>query len=335
MNKEFVFLKYPVKGETVKIQTERQKQFKHTISKTGNKNFNWKNLENSGKEDETFPEKCVLRWETKALESVVEISENLNFKNASVFKTTEKFLKITNLKANKKYYWRVNGCLAEVFKTEDVAPRWIETEGLTNIRDIGNWETLHGKKIKQGLIFRGSEMNSHHNITENGIKTLKEVLKIKTDLDIREEKECKIVSSPLGTGVEWVLIPAAAYGEFLEENQKQTAKKIFEILADSSKYPIYLHCWGGADRTGTIAFLLGAVLDVSFNNLITDYELTSLSVWGDRSREAEWFKTLLSELEKYGKPEESINKKAVNYLISCGIKTETINKIKQNLLENK
>jgi hypothetical protein len=57
-----------------------------------------------------------------------------------------------------------------------------------------------------------------------------------------------------------------------------------KFLADRNNYPIYFHCWGGADRTGSLAFLLGAFLGMTKEELIYEYEFTSLSCWGTRSR---------------------------------------------------
>ena len=41
--------------------------------------------------------------------------------------------------------------------------------------------------------------------------------------------------------------------------------------------PVYFHCIYGADRTGTLAFLLESLLGVGENELAKDYELTSFS----------------------------------------------------------
>ena len=49
---------------------------------------------------------------------------------------------------------------------------------------------------------------------------------------------------------------------------------------------IFFHCFGGADRTGTVAFLVEALLGVSESDMSKDYELTtySSSRVGDRLR---------------------------------------------------
>ena len=52
---------------------------------------------------------------------------------------------------------------------------------------------------------------------------------------------------------------------------------MFKYLSDASNYPIYTHCQGGADRTGTYAFLLNGLLGVSYEDLTRDFELTSFA----------------------------------------------------------
>ena len=52
---------------------------------------------------------------------------------------------------------------------------------------------------------------------------------------------------------------------------------MFTYLSDASNYPIYTNCQGGADRTGTYAFLLNGLLGVSYDDLTRDFELTSFS----------------------------------------------------------
>ena len=47
------------------------------------------------------------------------------------------------------------------------------------------------------------------------------------------------------------------------------------VFADSRRYPIYFHCWGGADRTGQLAFLLEGLCGVSEGDLCIDYELST------------------------------------------------------------
>ena len=54
-------------------------------------------------------------------------------------------------------------------------------------------------------------------------------------------------------------------------------KKFFEVLADESNYPVIIHCENGADSTGTMAFLINALLGVNEEDLIKDFELSTFS----------------------------------------------------------
>lgn len=50
-------------------------------------------------------------------------------------------------------------------------------------------------------------------------------------------------------------------------------KQIIRLLYNGQA--VYIHCMVGADRTGTLAFLLEALLGVSESDLSKDFELTS------------------------------------------------------------
>ena len=238
---------------------------------------------------------------------------------------------VGNLLSGQEYFWRVNGGEARRFVTAEAAPRWLHAEGISNVRDMGVWRTADGRRLKQGLIFRGSEMDTHHNIAEKGIAVMRDELGIRTDLDLRGEAVGKVSKSLMGDDIEFILIPSKAYAEFMEDDQKAVCKQLFDVLADETKYPFYFHCWGGADRTGTLALMLESVLGLSDEDMLRDYELTSLSVWGERSRKSELFVSLMEALDRY--PGFSIRESAVNFLRSCGITEETFEKLRNNLTE--
>ena len=82
-----------------------------------------------------------------------------------------------------------------------------------------------------------------------------------------------------------------------------------------------------------MSFLLGAILGMSMEDLIFDYELSSLSVWGVRSSESESFKTFLNILNDYGTKSDTIKTKCENYLISIGVTREEIEHIRDIMLE--
>lgn len=61
-------------------------------------------------------------------------------------------------------------------------------------------------------------------------------------------------------------------------------KPVFTSLANYDNYPVYMHCWGGADRTGTVAFMVEGLCGVSEEDLAIDLEQTAFSMFGNRYR---------------------------------------------------
>lgn len=319
----------PANGAVLSILNDLQREFVNKDVHSFNENYiNWAHLKRYREQDDTFPQLNTFKWETDEAESVIEISETANFSAPRVEKVQGRETQLHNFKANTTYYWRVNGSDAFTFKTEDVAPVFYEANGISNVRDAGNWKTKYGCRIKQGLLFRGSEMNKHHTITESGIDVMRNILNIKTDLDLRGEG-FELSHSPLGEDVKFTVIPCAPYKKFM--NDKETCKKLFDVLADESNYPIYYHCWGGADRTGTLACMLGVSLGMCEKDILLDYEITSLSVWGERNRVSELYQSFLEELEKY--EGETFEDKIISFIYSCGITEEQLDKIRSILLD--
>ena len=334
----------PENGSVQALLTEKQKEFlKRNRNDETPVDFDWANLRRDG-QDYTAPQGVAFAWETESGESIIEISENNNFIDALVFRTCEKRITILNLKIAQTYYWRVNDSDVRCFATEDMAPRWIYVGGLTNIRDQGGWKTTDGYRMRQGLIYRGSEMEwrSYHDsdpskephleLTEAGKETMLKQLKVKTDLDLRISAQGYLNETPLGDTVDLKLIPVSPYDEFLVESQKEKVKAIFELLANPKAYPIYYHCWGGADRTGTIAYLLEAYLVVPEKDIIDDYEITSLAYFGKRVRGSDYFVRFETALEKFD-PSGTMQSRSEKFLRSCGITEETLQALKTNILE--
>ena len=105
-------------------------------------------------------------------------------------------------------------------------------------------------------------------------------------------------------------------------------------MADASSYPVLFHCWAGADRAGTLAFLLNALLGVSLEDLIRDYELSSLSVWGSRSRSAVEFGRMLEVLSGFGGSSGAIGQQVEHFLLDSGVVSGEIRRFREHLLED-
>lgn len=321
-------LLYPNNGAIVEIQTALQREFIARNKCDGIENaLNWLRPHKQGQEL-SYPAPVRLVWETDAEESVLELSENGNFDNARVFFCDGTSLEVDNLLAGQKYYWRVNGCKPFWFETENAYPRFIRIDGCHNVRDMGS------EKIKQGILYRGSELNNTYNITETGKRIFTEVLHIKTELDLRQEALGKLDACPAGASVQLVQMPYRPYEEIFEDQHREMIVRIMELFADEGNYPIYFHCFGGADRTGMLALYLMAIAGDSEENMHLNYEMTSLSSYayqfnneGFRSRKSEHYTDFLSRIAPYA-PGEPYPNQLLAFLRSCGVTEECMAKIR-------
>ena len=220
--------------------------------------------------------------------------------------------------------------------TKDQVPRWIRMPDVSNVRDIGGWKTADGKyKIRQGLLYRGGEFDKGAHLTAEGERVITEVLKLKTDIDLRTYWgiEVGLMEYPLKkTGVRQILLPFPSV-DYGKPGSKKSIAELFHLLADRSIYPAYCHCAGGADRTGAAMFLLEAVLGLADEDLFTEFELTSFSKYGKRTRNGKTFQFLIRKLNEYGSDSDPYRKNAEAYLRDIGVSALDIQSIRNIFLE--
>ena len=173
-------------------------------------------------------------------------------------------------------------------KTYKIVPeggvRMIYTPSVWNVRDLGGWACTGGR-VKYGKVFRGGHFGS---ITDADKATIVDWLGVATDIDLRNNSETGgITTSPLGTGVEYFHQSLDFYANAVSTSAASARtvsvlKKVMACVAATK--PCYFHCMSGADRTGTIAYLLLSLLGVSQSDKDKDYELTAFSDEADGKR---------------------------------------------------
>ena len=165
---------------------------------------------------------------------------------------------------------------------------WIAAEGSANFRDIGGWTGL-----KTGLAIRGAEPNCQTNpavyaktkygfhdlfLTERGREKLSRELGVKTDLDLRSRGESPTPDETPIPGARLVRVSIKPYTNVFSRAERKVIAKALRVFADRANYPIYFHCYGGADRTGSLAFLVEGLCGVHEADLGIDYELTTFGL---------------------------------------------------------
>ena len=224
------------------------------------------------------------------------------------------------------------------FTTTDLGPRVMTVDGVYNTRDLGGYTTVSGKTTLQGLLYRGGALSPSTltaydfvQITEEGIRTMSEVMGIKTEIDLRNTTESLGITESFIPGAELVYYTLGAYDTGIQ-NYGESYRKTFAKLARPESYPVYFHCTGGADRTGTVAFLVNALLGVDEATLIQDYEFTSFSVYGERNSQGTVYRfaQFLTVLKAY--EGDTLADKTENYLLSIGVTADEIYNIRAIML---
>lgn len=254
----------------------------------------------------------------------------------------EPLARVQHLFVNTDYYWKVVALVRDEpaaespvhrFRTHPALPRWLRVPEITNIRDLGGWPVPGGRRVRQGMAYRSSEMNGHLSLTPEGVDVLVGEIGVRTDLDLRADTEEPGPALP----TEWVrhiTVPVLPYGGILAPEMMRASTRLFEILGEPDAYPVLMHCWAGADRAATVSFLLHAALGVQIPDLATDYELSTLSVWGARSRRGPRFTALLNALAAFAEsPTDTVNVQVVNYLRAAGVTEALLETVRGLLLE--
>lgn len=206
--------------------------------------------------------------------------------------------------------------------------RMIKSGESWNVRDLGGWN-CDGGTVKYGKLFRGGE------VSLNDRPVLVDYLGIKNEINLRGTNEANWTVSPMGNDINFFIYNSYPWysisnGELL----KQILTDIFNCVLNDE--PTYFHCWAGADRTGTIAFILETILGVSQSDMDKDYELTCFFYGVDsdenarRRNEDEW-SGLANSFSDYAG--DTIRDKAVNWLLSLGFSIDTINDFRSKMID--
>jgi protein-tyrosine phosphatase len=177
--------------------------------------------------------------------------------------------------------------------------RSIELEGQSNFRDIGGYDTVDGRRVRTGIVYRSGEL---HALTEADIEVLSE-LGIGTVVSFLTPEEIAARGAdvvPDGTrevelpiesdgGLVEVVLEARRTGDFskvtadlnpsfhellVDEAAAEYAALIRQIIA-ASRQPLVYHCSHGVHRTGTATAIILSALGVPWETVREDYLLSN------------------------------------------------------------
>ena len=301
----------------------------------------------NGKSEQSIPAPVTLTWEDMpdASEYTVAISERPDLDGAQTVKTIKTRLERYNLKAKTLYWYQITADTGEqsevrAFMTDGALPRMIKCDGVTNMRDLGGYTVDGGMALKQGMIYRSGRLNKNSSssltveITKTGKKTMLETLGVKTEIDLRQEKDVGGLDS-LGQGTERSVLGKTVkyYNCAMEYDPSayQTAnypavKQVFALLADEESYPLFFHC-------SIVADLIGGVLGVDRETLQRDYLFSNFgNIGGSRSLTTSSFVKYVDAIDNTAG--DTFTEKVENFLVrTIGVKKAHIDKLREIMLE--
>lgn len=219
--------------------------------------------------------------------SYVQLSTTASFLDYKKYDMSSGSVDIYNLIPGVRYYFKVmdggNNVLQQGTATPVGPVRWIHGV-VGNMRDLGGWTAsgidIDGSPykgtVKYGKIYRGRQLEG---ISSEGMNIFLNELGISVDLDLRGYDTGNPGSVLPSEQCQWHNIRLQQFlGDGTgntEELYRDAIRQIILWLDEGRN--VYFHCIGGADRTGTLAFLIEALLGVSESDLSKEYELTTFS----------------------------------------------------------
>lgn len=210
--------------------------------------------------------------------------------------------------------------------------RWLKTTTATatpyslgiNTRDLGGW-ACDGGKVKYGMLVRGGEPNEVDKDLMVG------QVGIRTELQLLPKSESRHTYS--AWGIDFYANPEETSYVAYSLSPKSLWKFYLQVVFDSVSHdkPVYFHCGIGADRTGTIAVMLEALLGVSQSDIDKDYELTNFLVVSPtypRRRNVDMYKNYIEQIKNVplvGGLADTFANHAISFAVSLGFTADEIN----------
>ncbi len=204
---------------------------------------------------------------------------------------------IHNMIPGQTYYWEktsdssVYGYVTAVSNGSSTGTRWVDTDVVRNARDLGglpvtytdsNNQTVTGT-LAYGRIFRGEKLQ---NVSVSELTNLG----ITTEYNVGDEYsgDTHLSDYHLNNVIHYDFDYNSGDENNASSNYMKAWTAVTNIMTDiantNTTKNVYIHCRIGADRTGTVAYLLEGLLGVPDEQRYEEYGLSNLAGLYDRTR---------------------------------------------------
>ena len=191
---------------------------------------------------------------------------------------------------------RVDHVADAVQQTVEGEPdRWLQFEGVDNVRDAGGLPLRDGGRTRFGELFRSANLR---HVTDVDVAHLVDVVGLRLVIDLRTAREIDRDGPTLvaGAGVETVALSFLPDdGEALPEtgddsdpllrsylgylvDRTENVVEAVRLLGGPDAGPTLVHCAAGKDRTGVLLALVLDAVGVEREAVIADYALSAQHV---------------------------------------------------------
>ncbi|CAR22879.1 uncharacterized protein KLTH0D13992g [Lachancea thermotolerans CBS 6340] len=201
-------------------------------------------------------------------------------------------------------FYETTKFIQDLSNPSQLSSRWplpYSFSNVSNFRDIGGYKTRDGYRVKPKVLYRCANPSE---VTDKGIKFMKEQLHVTRIFDLRSTKEAAENGVISGIDVENL-----AFNQNVSAAPEELARLYRGLLLSSYMFPeayqvmmqnsipqirrfcryiineecdelhaAVFHCAAGKDRTGILAVLILGLLGVDDDTIAHDYEMTSLGL---------------------------------------------------------
>jgi protein-tyrosine phosphatase len=157
---------------------------------------------------------------------------------------------------------------------------------LHNVRDLGGCPTRSGQETRWRSLLRADDLyrlepGGEQYLLDYGVRTVIDLrwpIDAETHSNFLHKMPGSITHhaiSLLGDSIDtWRAVPARSKEQFnclVLEHFQAELRSVLQVIADASPGAVLFHCVSGKDRTGMVAALLLALVEVDVTTIIEDY----------------------------------------------------------------
>ncbi|HET8936535.1 MAG TPA: tyrosine-protein phosphatase [Polyangiales bacterium] len=169
-----------------------------------------------------------------------------------------------------------------------------------NARDLGGVALAKAGHVRAQRLFRGPPLanlspKDCEEVAKLGLRSVID-LRIDSEVVLKPDQACALENAQLWAAPLPVPYNVSAADYIAVLDARESLMKVFELLGDETRYPVYFHCTWGRDRTGILAAVILLALGANQDAIMEDY-LESRSTVGAYPASLE---AALAEIERRG-----------------------------------